>query len=586
MPDTQTQIPMEPNPAPPPNFYRRHTRSLWLSLITVALAVAAILTYILFFREVTPSPQYTGDVRLEISAPEESVSGSQISYEISFENLSNIKLTALSLEVFYPEGFGFIAATPDTQPSSATGRTTADTAAPSFDGRQFTFPDLPRGEKEKLIVVGILKGNVQEIKSITAKLHYVPENFASSFLASGDASTIMLPPEITMRVLAPTHLITGQMMKYEIEIANISIENFDDLVMELSYPSGFSFGSSVPKASSGDSIWRLPQLTFGATQKITVEGRLAERPGDDVYISAELFTQKDGEKLSAGRSYAFTRMLDAPIKLTHILRGGAGTVLASENLEYEVSYENVGDVGLSNVTIIMIFETPVFDLMEARSSTGQIRGNQMIWQPGGVAELGIVNPGQTGKFSVRLPIRAETELFQKNPVAQTRTEFRADTLQEALSGDTLAFKVGTNISLDAKAFVVSGPERPELGQTSVYRVTLTVKNSVNDLQDAVLTAIIPRTDTAFLSQTVGPAQEAGNLQYFSASRGITWKLGQVSAFTGPKQSARTITFDLSMTPETSGFGSYELLKDIEVQGLDIFTNELVFSEKIRSVDTR
>ncbi len=556
-----------------PGFYRRHTRSLWLSLITIALAVAALLSYILFFRKTEGPPQYVGDVKLEITAPEESVSGSQISYEITIENLSNTNLTGLNLEIFYPEGFDYV-------------DSTTDAGENGTPGRSFTMPDLPRSEKHRLVIVGLLKGNVQEIKSITAKLRYVPENFSSSFVASGDASTIMLPPEIAMRVLAPTHLISGQSIKYEIEISNVSLEDFENLTLDLTYPSGFSFESAFPAPSGGETSWRLPTLAFGSTQKIVVQGRLTERPDEDVYISAELFTDKDEALLSAGRSYAFTRVLAAPISLTHALRGGAGTVLAGENLEYEISYENIGDVGLGNVTITMTFETPVFDLQEAKSDTGQIRGNQMVWQPAAVPELRIVNPGQKGKFNARVQIRDEGALSQKNPVAQTRSDFRADTLTETLKGDALAFKVGTNITLDAEAQIISGPARPEIGQTTVYRITLSVENSVNDLENAQLTAVVPRTDTIFVSSSVTPAGESANLQYLPNSRSIVWKLGQISAFSGKQLAARTVTFDLAITPETSGFGSYSLIRDIEVKGLDSFTNELVFSEKIKSIDTQ
>lgn len=574
-----SQLPSEiPMQLPPQSggFYRRHTRSLWLSLITIALAVAALLIYILFFRKIEIPPQYTGDVGLTISAPEESVSGSQISYEITVKNLSSAKLTNVDLEIFYPEGFSFIQHLQE-------GAGFIDS---SGDGRQFTFPDVPGNAEQKLVVIGQLKGNIQEIKSITAKLHYVPENFASSFLAAADAATVMLPPEITMRVLAPAQLISGQVIKYEIGITNVSINDFDDLVLELSYPPGFSFTSAVPKPSEGGTFWQLPRLKFGAVQNIIIEGRLSAAPGEDVYIEAELLTEKDGEKLSAGRSYAFTRMLDAPIKLEHVLREGPGTVLPGERLAYEVSYENIGDVGLENVAINMIFETPVFDLLKADGNGGQILGNKMLWQPAAVPELRIVNPGSKGKFTVLVNIRDEKLFTQKNPIAQTKVEFRADTLPEILSGNTLAFKVGTNITLGSQTALISGPSRPEIGQTSVYRVTLTVKNSVNDLENGEFTAVVPRTDVAFFPSSVVLAEESGNFQYLSSSRRIIWKLGKISAFAGVLQSARTVTFDLSITPETPGDGNYDLLKDLETQGFDAFTGELVFAEKIRRVDTR
>jgi uncharacterized repeat protein (TIGR01451 family) len=57
------------------------------------------------------TPVYEGDVNIRVGAPKESASGSQLSYEISFENASNAKLTGVALEIFYPLGFTFLNST-------------------------------------------------------------------------------------------------------------------------------------------------------------------------------------------------------------------------------------------------------------------------------------------------------------------------------------------------------------------------------------------------------------------------------------------------------------------------------------------
>ena len=555
---------------PAPNFFKRHSRSIWLTLVTIAVAVAALLVYILFFRQAPIEPQYAGDVRLEIAAPEESVSGSEISYEITFENLSNAKLTRTSLEIFYPQGFSFVDSTPDSD----------------SQGRQFTFPDLARGKKQTLVVVGKLEGNVQEIKSVTAKLHYVPENFDSFFLATADTSTVMLPPEISMRILAPANLISGEKIEYDIEITNVSGSDFSNLSLALSYPSAFSFISAAPQASRAENEWIIASLPFGDTRTITVNGRLAEQPGQDVYLQAELFTTREGERLSAGRSYAFTRMLAAPLTLTHSLVGGPGTVLAGELLEYQIDYENTGGVGLSNVNISMFFDSPIFDLARAQSAAGQIRKNEMVWLPAAVSELRTVSPGQRGQFHVRIPIRSDNQITQKNPEAVTRLEFKADTLPETLAADRLSFKMGTNLSVKADLSLLSGPRYPEAGQTSVYQVTLTVSNSVNDAENAGLTAVLPRTDVMFLADSLGPEDEQANVQYQATSGTLRWRLGKVFAFSGSIHSARIITFQMSLNPENEDLGDYVLLQDLEATGLDSFTNEIIFSEKIRELEPR
>ncbi|OGE76991.1 MAG: hypothetical protein A3C85_04760 [Candidatus Doudnabacteria bacterium RIFCSPHIGHO2_02_FULL_48_21] len=568
-PNFETQI----SPASP-NFYRRHTRSIWLTLLTIALAVAAILSYILFFRKTEPPRQYAGDIRLEIKAPAESVSGSEISYEVSFENLSNAKLTQLSLEMFYPQGFSFVDSTPDFDAGSGA------------EGRRYTFSDLREGGKEKLIIVGKLEGNIQEIKSVTAKLHYVPENFDSFFLATADASTVVLAPDITMRINAPAHLISGERIKYDIEVTNVSGKDFESLVLKLAYPPAFSFLSAQPAPNREETEWDITNLAFGQRRTITVEGRLTEEPGRDVYLQAELFVTRGGERLSAGRSYAFTKMLDAPLQLQMSLAGGEGTVLPGEMLEYKIDYENIGAVGLSNVNIVMVFESTVFDLTRAQSARGQIRRNEMVWLPAVVPELRTVNPGQRGQFTVRVPIRKESEITQKNPSAITRVEFSADELSETISGNRLSFKVGTNLTVSADVTHLTGPRNPQVGQTSVYAVALTVRNSVSDADNAELVATLPRTDATILLDSIMPDDEKANVQYLATAGTLRWNLGKVFAFSGTLHNPRAITFQISLTPESADSGNYLLLTDIEASGLDTFTGEGIFSSKIRELQTR
>lgn len=554
-----------------PGFFHRHQRSIWLSLGSIALAVATLLLYILFFRKPVPPPEYTGDVRVNIAAPKESVSGSEISFALTVENLSTAKLTRNDLEMFYPQGFTF-----ERSPSAPLGA----------DGRNFSLPDLPRGEKQTLVIVGRLEGNVQEIKSITAKLHYVPENFNSFFLASAIESVVILPPDITISVLGPASIISGQVIEYDVEISNVSGEEFRNLSLELSYPPGFSFLEATPKEGRSQSEWQIDVLPPRGSKTITIKGRMMDKPAEDVYLEAELFTTSGDKKLSAGRSYVFTRMLDSPFKLAQKLIGGAGTVFGGEMLQYEVSYENVGEIGLSNVTVTMKFETPVFELMKAESQTGQILGREMVWLPAAVPELRTVDPGQRGKFSLQIPIRAEKLLTEKNPSAQTRLRFSADELLEPIAFDPLAVKLGTNVYLEARVNLIAGPEEPEVGVLSVYLVTVIVKNSVNDLENGELTARIPGSDVRLEDSSLEPAEERINFEHVPSAGILRWRLGKIFAYSGTVHNPRTISFRMSVTPEKIDSRGPVLLEGMEIAGLDSFTGEQIFSNKIEMVKAR
>ncbi len=581
----------------PKRFFSRHSRSIWLSLLTVAMAVAALLGYILFFRKAAPQTDYSGgEVSVKISAPRESVSGSEISFELTIENHGATKLTWESLEMFYPPGFSFIRSQLPSKAAAAaiqieTGALdSSDNSAQS--GRTFSLPDLPRDEKQTLVIVGRLEGNVQEIKTVTAKLHYVPENFNSPFLAEGSAGVVILSPRVALRVLGPASVISGQIIEYEAELRNVSTDEFRNLTMELSYPPGFAFQEATPPASSPGTgtetkgEWHVASLLPGEAKTVRVKGRLSDAPGEEVFLTAELFLVAQEGKLSAGRSYTFTKMLPPPLVITQRLVGGEGTVFGGETLQYEVSYENVGEIGLSNVMLAVRFETAVFDLTKAKSQTGQIRGNEMVWLSAAVSELRTVQIGQRGEFTMEVPLRAESQLTQKNPVAQTGISFSADELSEPIAGDDVSVKLGTNLKLTATVDLISGSKDPDVGQTSVFLVAISVENTVNDVEQAELTARLPGSDVTFDESSLAPLEERGNFEFLSAGGLLRWRLGKIFAYSGAIHAPRTLSFRVSITPEKRESGTPVLLEDMEVAGTDGFTSEQIFSNKLQTVKAR
>ena len=249
MDEQQPNLEIITSPEQKPSFWQRYQRSIWIGLVSMAVLTAGLLAYLFFFRNTTPAPEFSGDVRLTVTAPAELSSGSEISYGIKIENLSNTSLQRQELEIFYLSGFTFVDSTPD---------------LPDGQERKFTFSDLRAGEEESVTIVGRLEGELQEIKTMSAKLHYVPENFKSVFVAEGQAETIILAPDLTLAIAAPTEGFIGQTVTYEIRVANVSSRAFSDVVVRAQYPDGFVLKSATPPAESAGQ-WRLSnylQLRF------------------------------------------------------------------------------------------------------------------------------------------------------------------------------------------------------------------------------------------------------------------------------------------------------------------------------------
>lgn len=559
------------------SFWQRYKKVFWWSLIGLAVLTAALVVYILFFRSVEQTPTYQGDVKVELKAPEESASGSEAAYEIMVKNLSNSRLLSLNLEIFYPRGFTFIDSTPDLPPE---------------DLRRFAFADLSPGEEDKLVIVGRLEGSVQEIKTMSLKLHYIPENFRSAFVAEASASTMILAPDLALKVFAPPRLVSGQTITYEFKITNFSSRSFSDLLLKVSYPEKFapsSDGTSPPGRTTGEGAeWMINNLAVGETKNIIAIGRISAVPGTESFAQAELFLKdSDGDLVSAGRSYAFTEVGSSPLLLAHRLLGEPTGFVAGKVLKYEVTYQNNGEVVLNNLAISVVFENPaVFDLSKLSAPTGQLKGGTaLFWVPPPVPTLLNLNPGAGGKFEFSVPVASDLEAkLQKNPVARTRVEFFSKELKDPIVGNVLEYKIQTQVHVMAQALIIGGQNPPAAGAETVYRVDLEVTNSVNDLRDAELQAVIPGIESVFVHESLSPQEEQANVEFTPVAGILRWRLGKVFALAGAFHEPRRLSFELKVTPQAGGFSSgVLLLRDIEVRGVDDFTNFEIVSNKIDSL---
>lgn len=573
MPELE-QPSLSPNPGNQVKFkfLDKYQKLIWIFLLTAAALTAGLLVYILFFQNRDVQPTYNDEVKLTIDAPVETPSGSELSYEILAENNSDTTLTSVVLEIFYPRGFSFVDSTPDAEDGQA---------------RKFNIPNLSEGEEYKVVIVGRLSGSVQEIKPINLKLHYIPENFRTAFTKEATANTVILAPDLSVQISAPNEIVTGQTIRYDLEITNISDRAFPELFLKLVYPDKFEFETADPPPASDDendkTQWTIKNLGVSQSRQISISGKIFESAGKESLIQAEILLPDEfGQLSSAGRTFAFTEVRPAPLLISQAMIETPDPIYPGEELRYEVKYENRSNIAVSNVVIATVFETPVFDLSRIDSDEGQLSAGSLKWTPATAPELLVVDPGQKGSFVFTVPVSARLVLeMRKNPLGKTRVEYTAKELSETVSGNILEFKVQTQVTLHAISNVAGGENPPQEGQTTVYRVEVEIENTVNDLVDAEFSAIMPRLDTEFDSVSILPTEEADNVQFVPVTGRLKWKIGKIFALSGSFHERRKISFEFKTTPRTEESLHEELLlKDLVVSGTDEFTGKKITSNKI------
>jgi hypothetical protein len=250
-----------------------------------------------------------------------------------------------------------------------------------------------------------------------------------------------------------------------------------------------------------------------------------------------------------------------------------------------LAWVNNLDAQVSNVKISAKINGKLIDRSSINVDRGFYRSQDdtIVWDRSTLDEFSSVSPGSSGRvsftFSTAVPA-IESLATIKNPelaidvsVSGRRTD-SGNVPEGVLS--TVSRKMRLITDLDLKPRIVystgpfqnKGPMPPKVDRETTYTVILSVTNTVNDVRDAHVTAILP-SYVKWLG-VVNPSTETVTV---SASGGeLSWDIGSVASGQGFASAPRQVAFQISFVPSLSQVDRIPvLLKDIVIEGTDRFT---------------
>jgi uncharacterized repeat protein (TIGR01451 family) len=261
-----------------------------------------------------------------------------------------------------------------------------------------------------------------------------------------------------------------------------------------------------------------------------------------------------------------------PLVVTQTVDNVAGGIAApGDTLQYTVTYRNNAGVAASAVNIVVTLDSPALDLASIRAEGGEVNNNTISWNASGVPNLERLNPNESGKvqFAVKLKNPAVKDAAE-NITIKSSAKIKSNEYSSFLPGTDLELKVSSPSNLTGAVKFISGQLPLRVGQGSDFQVTMMLRNSTNDVNNAVLVGFVPG-GVAYEQRSVN-AQEGGNVSYDVATGKLTWKVGQLAAHTGDINPPRTLTFNVRLNPPASAAGrDIVLFKSINFTGKDAFT---------------
>lgn len=514
-------------------------------------------------------------VELEITGPTEVASGEEVKFDVRYSNDNRVSLKDAKLIIDYPHG------------------------AYSLQGEELTQQvfDLetisPKQEGVKQFEIR-LTGEKGSIKPLRVRLTYQPENISSEF-----ENTALLKPEIRSVLIGlyltiPQEAINGEEVSYTIDYLNNTDREFNNLRVELIYPSGFSFQQSQPEPAKENNIWEIENLGPEQRGTIKVSGTLEGLEGEKKILKTFISKVENDKSLQYSQADSITTISSSPLLLSLSLNNQeeVNSVDPGEKLNYKIEFKNNTDIALSQLILKINLKGGGFDFQNLnlqQKGFFDSLNNIITWSAADVSSLALLPPNQSGevKFSVSIAENltinsskdknfeaiAEVELETVNVPPQ----FNLDKLKVR---KTFISKINSNVTLGTKAYhnessadiTNFGPIPPQVNKTTTYTIHWQITNSSNDLKNVRVSAVLPQGTV--WRDVHSSLSKNSHLEYNQRTNRVTWTIDSVPAGTGFLIPAHELVFQIALRPSITQIGTTPVLIDeSSLEAEDSFTGE-------------
>lgn len=544
------------------NFYAANKPYFWA--IGLGVLIIGALSFFAFRDQAVPDPT-EADVSIKIDVPETVPNGGNAVYRIQLQNNDDNKLIGIQLELTYPEGFSYTSSTP--KPIN-------------LSGTLFKIPDLIPGQNVAVIVQAHVTGNINDTKSLVAKLHYKYSNFNSEFIKEQQSTVRLVASDVLLELNGPATTNNSQLVAYTIKYQNNSDQEIKNARVTFKAPDNFNMDSAMPEPDSNQGAWNILSLPVNASGEIQIQGSFkSASPGESRTALAEfLVLGQDGEYLTQNQSTFVTSIANLPLLVSQELvsQNTGGTVNPGDVLTFSLRYQNNAGTAATAVNILLTLDSKALDLSTLTADGAQVNNNTILWNASSVPNLESLAPSESGnlRFSVRVKNPA-TRDSSKNLTITSSAKIKSNEYESYFPGEEVSLKVSSPAILSTSLGFVEGSLPPKVGQSTTYKITLSLSNSSNDYSDGVLSAFIPLGPNGFVAGSV-KSSEAGKVEFDPTTGKLTWRFGSLPAHTGKFTTPKVLDFNVKLVPSSGQVNQGPLLlKSIQLEARDIFTSQQI-----------
>lgn len=554
-------------PAGKPSTPKKSSWLLWaIILISLAVIIAGVVLIFQYLKG-PAEPQ----IKLEIILPQTTRQGVPFETIINISNQSNLILQDATLVLNLPEGITRLNGSGN---ASEFRESLGDIGVGGLSKRSFNL----------LAVENDGKG----VKKISAALIYGAGS-RERFEQRVSKETVVEGSAIDLEVKVPERILSNSLFEISIGYKNTSNYDFEDLSLELTYPSDFKFSSADLPPTSLNNYWDLGGLRHGSSGSIKIKGSVTAPQQSFFSIPVAISAGFAGQKLPVSKANLSFSIAPSPIELSIAVNNNPEYVARiGDRLSYTINYQNDSGIALADAIIKARLTGELFDVKTLQTKANiDTLTNTLTWNASNVPEFRLLAPGASGSvnFDVRLlstfPIK---RLNDKNYILKVEVTMDSPTVPYYLEAEktsaaaVLETKTAGLISVDAQAFYRDaqsgilnlGSMPPQVNQPTQYTIHWIIRNYATDVKDVEVKAFLQSgvSWTGFVKSNIDSVP-----LYNDRTQEIVWNVGRIAAAKGVVGEPVEAIFQIQAVPNSTQINQYQpLISETRIKATDEFTN--------------
>lgn len=520
--------------------------------ITIFLIILAVILGIVGFWYYQRNFFSKEVLKLEILGPEEVTMGDEIEYLVKYKNTGQITLEEAKLTFEYTEN-----------------------SIPSDGGSsriEKKLEDIYPGKEETVSFKGRVLGKENEVKIAKAWLNFRPKNLKAFFESATTLTSTIKSVPLTFEFDLASRAESGRDLTFSLNYFSNCDFPLSDLGIKIEYPSGFEFIQAKPKGVD-EADWEIALLNKTEGGRIEFRGKLVGELFEQKIFKANLGIWKDNQFIVLRETQKGVEIIKPSIYLSYQINSSPNyTASLGDLLYYEIFFRNIGDDPFENLFLAVQLEGESYDLNTLRADVGDFKKgeNTILWDSQSLTKLRFLDAGEEGKVEFWVKLKSELPIAdekEKNPSIKAKISI-GQVKEEFVTRINSKLEVSQEGLFTDSTFQNSGPNPPQVGQTTSYTIFWKVKNYYNDLKNVKVKAILP----AQVKLTGQMKPPDAKLTFDQNSREIVWEIGDLNWGTGVLGQGPELIFQVALTPAANQKGQAPLLiPEARISGEDTWT---------------